>query len=153
DSGIDFANLPETPFDDPLGFSTGAADIFGTTGGVMEAALRTVFEIVTGREVPFEHLDVTPVRGFGNIKEAEIKIEGAKPEYGFLEGFKVKVAVTSGLGNARRLMQDVAAGRSPYHFIEIMGCPGGCIAGGGQPRPTTQAIRQARMEAIYREDA
>ncbi|MGC8742188.1 MAG: NADH-dependent [FeFe] hydrogenase, group A6 [Candidatus Sumerlaeaceae bacterium] len=153
DAGIEFTELPDGKFDDPLGFSTGAADIFGTTGGVMEAALRTVYEIVTGREIPFERLEVTPVRGLSQVKEAAIKIEGTKPEFNFLEGVEVRVAVTSGLSGAKRLMRDVANGTSPYHFIEVMGCPGGCIAGGGQPKPTTKAEREARMRAIYAEDA
>ncbi|MCX7625060.1 MAG: NADH-dependent [FeFe] hydrogenase, group A6 [Candidatus Sumerlaeaceae bacterium] len=153
DAGIEFQELPDGRFDDPLGFSTGAADIFGTTGGVMEAALRTVYEIVTGREIPFERLEVTPVRGLSQVKEAAIKIEGTKPEYSYLEGVEVRVAVTSGLSGAKRLMKEVAEGTSPYHFIEVMGCPGGCIAGGGQPKPTTRSIREARMRAIYAEDA
>lgn len=153
DAGIEFSELPDGKFDDPLGFSTGAADIFGTTGGVMEAALRTVYEVVTGREIPFERLEVTPVRGLSQVKEATIKIEGTKPEFKFLEGVEVRVAVTSGLSGAKRLMRDVANGTSPYHFIEVMGCPGGCIAGGGQPKPTTKAVREARMRAIYAEDA
>jgi NADH-quinone oxidoreductase subunit G/NADP-reducing hydrogenase subunit HndD len=153
DAGIEFRELPDSCFDNPLGYSTGAADIFGTTGGVMEAALRTVYEVVTGREIPFEGLAVTPVRGLSQVKEASIKIEGTKPEYSYLEGVEVRVAVTSGLSGAKRLMRDVAAGTSPYHFIEVMGCPGGCIAGGGQPKPTTKAVREARMRAIYAEDA
>ena len=153
EAGIDFGSLEGMPFDDPLGFSTGAADIFGTTGGVMEAALRTVYEVVTGREVPFPALDVTPVRGLSQVKEAAFKLEDVKPEYAELEGFTVRVAVTSGLKGAKRLMKEVAAGTAPWHFIEVMGCPGGCIAGGGQPRPTTRTIREARMRAIYAEDA
>lgn len=153
DAGVEFRELPDSRFDDPLGFSTGAADIFGATGGVMEAALRTVYEIVTGREIPFERLEVTPVRGLSQVKEAAIKIEGTKPEYKHLEGVEVRVAVTSGLSGAKRLMKQVAEGTSPYHFIEVMGCPGGCIAGGGQPKPTTRTIREARMRAIYAEDA
>jgi NADP-reducing hydrogenase subunit HndD len=152
DAGIDFESLPEGKFDEPLGLSTGAADIFGTTGGVMEAALRTVYELVTGRELPFEKLHVTPIVGFEKIKEAELKIENVLDEYKFLEGVTVKVAVTSGLSGARQLMEQVAAGNSPYHFIEVMGCPGGCISGGGQPRPTNDEVRVKRLEAIYRED-
>ncbi|MCX7718489.1 MAG: NADH-dependent [FeFe] hydrogenase, group A6 [Candidatus Sumerlaeaceae bacterium] len=153
DAGIDFCALDDMPFDAPLGFSTGAADIFGATGGVMEAALRTVYEIVTGREIPFESLNITPVRGLSQVKEASLTIEGAKPEYAYLEGVTVRVAVTSGLMGAKRLMRQVADGTSPYHFIEIMGCPGGCINGGGQPRPSNRAVREARMKAIYAEDA
>lgn len=153
DAGIDFTKLPDGDFDTPLGFSTGAADIFGATGGVMEAALRTVYEVVTGREIPFEHLDVGPVRGLSQVKEAAVTIEGTLPEYAFLEGVTIRVAVTSGLAGAKKLMRQIASGTSPYHFIEVMGCPGGCISGGGQPRPTNRAVREARMRAIYEEDA
>jgi NADH-quinone oxidoreductase subunit G/NADP-reducing hydrogenase subunit HndD len=153
DAGIEFTQLEDGVFDNPLGYSTGAADIFGATGGVMEAALRTVYEVVTGREVPFEHLDITPVRGLEQVKEAGITIEDAKPEFAFLNGVTVRVAVTSGLAGAQQLMRQIADGTSPYHFIEVMGCPGGCISGGGQPRPTNRAIREARMRAIYAEDA
>jgi len=152
-AGVDFAALPDAGFDDPLGESTGAADIFAATGGVMEAALRTVYELVTGREIPFPHLDVAPVRGLARVKEATIRFENVKPEFSFLEGFEARVAVTSGLSGAKALMRDVARGTSPYHFVEVMACPGGCISGGGQPRPTTQAVREARMRAIYAEDA
>ncbi|MHB0938167.1 MAG: NADH-dependent [FeFe] hydrogenase, group A6 [Armatimonadota bacterium] len=153
DAGIEFAHLEDGAFDNPLGYSTGAADIFGATGGVMEAALRTVYELVTGREVPFKHLDIAPVRGLAQVKEAGITIEDAKPEFAFLNGVTVRIAVTSGLTGAKKLMRQIADGTSPYHFIEVMGCPGGCISGGGQPRPTNRAIREARMKAIYAEDA
>ena len=153
EAGIDFNSLEGSGFDEPLGLSTGAADIFGATGGVMEAALRTVYEVVTGREIPFPALDVTPVRGLSSVKEASLTLEDVKPEFKELEGFTVRVAVTSGLKGAKRLMAEVAAGTAPWHFIEVMGCPGGCIAGGGQPRPTTRTIREARMRAIYAEDA
>jgi NADH-quinone oxidoreductase subunit G/NADP-reducing hydrogenase subunit HndD len=118
----------------------------------MEAALRTVYEIVTGRELPFEKLHVTPIMGLEQIKTAEIKIEKPLDEYKFLDGVTVKIAVTSGLAGARKLIEEVANGQSPYHFIEVMGCPGGCISGGGQPRPTNDEIRKKRMEAIYKED-
>jgi NADH-quinone oxidoreductase subunit G/NADP-reducing hydrogenase subunit HndD len=153
EAGIDFNSLEGSGFDEPLGLSTGAADIFGATGGVMEAALRTVYEVVTGREIPFPALDVTPVRGLSSVKEASLTLEDVKPEFRELEGFTVRVAVTSGLKGAKRLMKEVADGTAPWHFIEVMGCPGGCIAGGGQPRPTTRTIREARMRAIYAEDA
>ena len=153
DAGIMFTELEDSTFDNPLGYSTGAADIFASSGGVMEAALRTVYEVVTGREVPFSHLDITPVRGLAQVKEAGVLIEDAKPEFAFLNGVTVRVAVTSGLLGAKKLMRQIADGTSPYHFIEVMGCPGGCISGGGQPRPTNQAVRQARMQAIYAEDA
>ncbi len=152
EAGIDFDSLEDRAFDSPLGLSSGAADIFGTTGGVMEAALRTVYELVTGHELPFEELHVTPIMGLDRIKTAEITIRNALPKYRHLEGVTVKVAVTSGLSGAARLMKEIAAGTSPYHFIEVMGCPGGCISGGGQPRPVDDAIRKKRLDAIYRED-
>jgi NADP-reducing hydrogenase subunit HndD len=129
-AGIDFKTLEDSEFDSPLGLSTGAADIFAATGGVMEAALRTVYEIVTGKEIPFVNLHVSPLVGFRQIKTAEITIEDPKEEYGFLKGVTVKVAVTSGLAGAGKLMEEVSKGESPYHFIEVMGCPGGCLSGG-----------------------
>lgn len=152
EAGIDFINLPDREFDAPLGMSTGAADIFGLTGGVMEAALRTVYELVTGRELPFEKLHVTPIVGLEKIKEAMIKIENPLQEYSFLNGIEVKVAVTSGLRNAKALVEQIQAGKSPYHFIEVMGCPGGCITGGGQPRSDDPQVRQKRMKNLYDED-
>ena len=152
EAGIDFANLTDRDFDAPLGMSTGAADIFGLTGGVMEAALRTVYELITGRELPFENLHVTPIVGLDKIKEATIKIENPLPDYSLFDGVEVKIAVTSGLKNAKVLLDQIVAGKSPYHFIEIMGCPGGCITGGGQPRSTDPDIRMKRMKALYNED-
>jgi NADP-reducing hydrogenase subunit HndD len=151
-AGIDFRNLDEAKYDSIMGDSTGAAVIFGATGGVMEAALRTAYEIVTGREVPFGNLNITPVRGMDGIKEATIKIEGCVEAWKFLEGAELKVAIAHGLLNANKLMKMVRDGKASYHFIEIMGCPGGCIGGGGQPIPTSLAIRQKRMKAIYSED-
>lgn len=152
DAGIDFRNLPEGNFDSPLGLSSGAADIFGTTGGVMEAALRTVYELVTGRELPGIGLHLQPLMGLDRIKTASLLIENTLPEYAYLEGVNVQVAVTSGLKGAAELLDQIKLGTSPYHFIEIMGCPGGCISGGGQPRPVNDAIRMERLKAIYRED-
>jgi NADH-quinone oxidoreductase subunit G/NADP-reducing hydrogenase subunit HndD len=151
-AGIDWNALPDGEFDRPLGMSTGAADIFGVTGGVMEAALRTVYELVTGRTLPFDGLHVTPIVGLEQVKHAEITFTDVLPGYKYLEGVTAKVAVTSGLEGARILMEDVAAGESPYHFIEVMGCPGGCINGGGQPRPQEDDYRALRMRAIYDED-
>lgn len=151
-AGIDFNKLPEEQYDSIMGQSTGAAVIFGATGGVMEAALRTVYEIVTGKEVPFERLNITPVRGMEGVRTASITITGTKPEFRFLEGVTVNVAVAHGLINAAMLMDEVMAGKSPYHFIEIMACPGGCIGGGGQPIPTNLEIRKKRAEAIYQAD-
>ncbi|HPT01452.1 MAG TPA: NADH-dependent [FeFe] hydrogenase, group A6 [Bacteroidales bacterium] len=151
-AGIDFEKLEDQQYDSILGESTGAAVIFGATGGVMEAALRTAYEIVTGNEVPFTNLNIKPVRGMEGVKEASIKIKNAKPEWSFLEGVDVNVAVAHGLANAKRLMEAVESGNTNYHFIEIMGCPGGCIGGGGQPIPTSPEIRRKRAEAIYEED-
>jgi NADP-reducing hydrogenase subunit HndD len=152
DAGIDFKHLPDSNFDNPMGLSSGAADIFGTTGGVMEAAIRTVYELVTGRELPFDQLHVKPLMGLQRIKTAELKIENPKKEFEFLNNLTIKVAVTSGLKGASVLMDEIKEGKSPYHFIEVMGCPGGCISGGGQPRPVDDEIRLKRLQAIYRED-
>lgn len=151
-AGVDFINLPDEEFDNPLGLSTGAADIFGVTGGVMEAALRTVYEIVTGRALPFDGLHVTPIVGLEGIKEATIKIENPVADYAFLDGVEVKVAVASSTKNAKVLMDQIAAGTSPYHFIEIMGCLGGCITGGGQPRSADPDVRIKRLGGMYSVD-
>jgi len=152
EAGIDFRSLCDEEFDNPLGMSTGAADIFGLTGGVMEAALRTVYELVTGRELPFKGLHITPIVGFDRVKEAEIKIENPVEAYKFLDGVTVKVAVTSGLKGANQLMEQIVKGESPYHFIEVMGCPGGCITGGGQPRSSDLQISVKRQRGLYNED-
>jgi NADP-reducing hydrogenase subunit HndD len=151
-AGIDFRNLEEQHYDSIMGDSTGAAVIFGATGGVMEAALRTAYEIVTGREVPFKNLNITPVRGFEGVKEATVKIEGCVDDWKFLEGAELKVAIAHGLTNANKVMKAIRDGKANYHFVEIMACPGGCIGGGGQPIPTSQAIRAQRVKAIYSED-
>jgi iron only hydrogenase large subunit-like protein len=151
-AGIDFVSLPDEEMDAPLGISTGAADIFANTGGVMEAALRTAWEIVTGSELPFAGLHVTPIAGLDGVKEAAATIAGTKPEWSFLEGVTLKVAVAHGLDNARKVMERVAAGTADYHFVEIMTCPGGCIGGGGQPRFTDDDVRRQRIAAIYAED-
>ena len=151
-AGIDFANLPDGEMDAPLGISTGAADIFANTGGVMEAALRTAYEVVTGKNLPFDKLHVTPVQGLEGVKEAQLTIKGALPEWKFLEGVTLKVAVAHGLGNANKVIESILKGEKEYHFIEIMTCPGGCIGGGGQPRLTTDDVRKARIQAIYKED-
>lgn len=153
EAGIDFVNLENGEQDAPMGMSTGAADIFANTGGVMEAALRTVYEIVTGKPLPMEKLHIKPVQGLKGLKEASVTLTGCKPEWSFLEGVTAKVAVAHGLSNAKQACELVAAGnKHGWHFIEVMCCPGGCIGGGGQPRLTTDAIRKARMKAIYKED-
>ena len=151
-AGIDFINLPDEEMDAPLGTSTGAADIFANTGGVMEAALRTAYEIVTGKGLPFKGLHVVPIEGLKGVKEASLKIEGTTEEWRFLEGVTVNVAVAHGLGNAKKVIESIKSGKKSYHFIEVMACPGGCIGGGGQPRMTTNEVRQARINAIYKED-
>lgn len=141
EAGIKFSELAEEEYDDPLGISTGAGVIFGATGGVMEAALRTVYEVVTKESLP--SVEFTMVRGLEGIKEAEIDLQGTK----------VKVAVAHGLGNAKQLMDLIKEGKADYQFIEVMCCPGGCIGGGGQPIPTTNEIRQKRIDAIYQADS
>lgn len=151
-AGLEFDRLPEGTMDSPIGASSGAADIFANTGGVMEAALRTVYEVVTGKALPFANLHVTPVAGLKGIKEASITIENTTPEWKFLEGVVLKIAVAHGLANARHVLDSIKSGQSQYHFVEVMTCPGGCIGGGGQPRFTTDAVREARIKAIYRED-
>ncbi|MBU8891671.1 MAG: [FeFe] hydrogenase, group A [Bacteroidales bacterium] len=151
-AGIDFQELPDEKFDSLMGESSGAAVIFGATGGVMEAALRTAYEIVTGREVPFKNLNITAVRGMEGVREANIKLENVLPAWSFLEGVELKTAVAHGLTNAHQIMEAIHKGEANYHFVEVMGCPGGCIGGGGQPIPTTPEIRRKRAEAIYRED-
>ena len=151
-AGLDFNALPDENYDSIMGESTGAGVIFGATGGVMEAALRTAYEIVTGREVPFNNLNITPVRGMEGVKEATIKIEGTRPDWKFLEGVELKTVTAHGLTNAKYVMDRVKSGEADYHFIEIMACPGGCIGGGGQPIPTNLEIRKKRTKAIYMED-
>ncbi|MCI6159643.1 MAG: NADH-dependent [FeFe] hydrogenase, group A6 [Selenomonadaceae bacterium] len=138
--GLEFGNLPESDFDSPLGESTGAGAIFGTTGGVMEAALRTAYEKVTGKTL--QKLDFDDVRGFKGIKETTVNLNGRD----------VHIAVAHTLKNARIIMEQIKKGTCKYDFIEIMACPGGCIGGGGQPIGTTNAIKQKRMEAIYQID-
>ncbi len=152
-AGLDFEKIAPSKFDRLMGESTGAGVIFGATGGVMEAALRTVYELVTGRDVPFENLNITPVRGMEGVRKASIKIEKPFEEWAFLDGVELKCAVAHGLVNAKKVMDAVIAGEADFHFIEIMACPGGCLGGGGQPIPTNPEIRQKRAEAIYAEDA
>ncbi|MFP4687710.1 MAG: NADH-dependent [FeFe] hydrogenase, group A6 [bacterium] len=151
-AGINFMKLEDSKCDSLLGEHSGAAVIFGATGGVMEAALRTAYEIVTGREVPFDNLNITPVRGMEGVRDAAITIEDPLEEWSFLDGVELKVAVAHGLANAEKLVRQVEAGESPYHFIEVMACPGGCLGGGGQPIPISEEIREKRTRAIYQED-
>ena len=167
EAGLELPKLPKSDFDAPFGTATGSGVIFGATGGVMEAALRTVIELVAGVKVEnlFEHADIVPVRGFDGVKYMELTIPqvGPVPEilkhlipnWDWLNGATLKVAVAHGTANAKKVMEDIKAGGkfSECHFIEFMGCPGGCIGGGGQPIPTTPEIRMARAKAIYAEDA
>ncbi|MDQ0287215.1 NADH-quinone oxidoreductase subunit G/NADP-reducing hydrogenase subunit HndD [Desulfofundulus luciae] len=139
-AGIDFESLPEEDYDAPLGISTGAGVIFGATGGVMEAALRTAYELVTGATL--FSLDFEEVRGLEGVKEASVNLAGTE----------LKVAVAHGLGNARKVLDAVVNKEKEYHFIEIMCCPGGCIGGGGQPVPVDNEIRARRIAAIYQVD-
>ena len=151
-SGIEFTALQDEPMDRLLGISSGAADIFANTGGVMEAALRTVYEVITDRPLPVDNLHVSPIAGLEGIKTTALTIHDTQPEWAFLEGVTVQVAVVHGLANARRLLDKIASGEMEYHFVEVMACPGGCIGGAGQPRLTTDDIREKRMAAIYKED-
>jgi len=154
EAGIWLPEMPKSHFDSPFGDASGAGLIFGATGGVMEAALRTVYEIVTGREVPFEGLNITPARGFEGIRQASIKLENCLKEWKFLEGIDFRFIVSHGTANAKKVMEMLKSGMlKDVHFVEIMACPGGCLGGGGQPIPTTPEIRKKRAEAIYSEDA
>ena len=151
EANIDFDRLEEIKPDAPMGVSTGAADIFANTGGVMEAALRTVHEIITGEALP-ALLNFTPVRGLVGIKEASITFDKVAEGFEFLQGVTVNVAVANATGNARKLLDSVKSGEKTYHFVEVMCCPGGCIGGGGQAKPTSWAIKAKRAAAIYKED-
>ena len=146
EAGIDFNSLPDENFDDPMGEASGAGVIFGATGGVMEAALRTVVDILSGKDN--DNIEYKEVRGVEGIKVAEVQVPG---------GMTIRAAVAHGLGNARKLLEQVRNGEEQYHFIEIMACPGGCVNGGGQPiQPAsvrnTVDIRAERAKAIYSED-
>ncbi len=166
EAGILLPEMPQSHFDDPFGDASGAGLIFGATGGVMEAALRTVIELVTGKKVEdvFANADITAVRGFEGIKYAEVPITEVGPvpellrkyftDWNWLKGATLKVAVAHGTANAKKIMDDIKAGGkfSECHFIEFMACPGGCLGGGGQPIPTNEDIRKMRAQALYDED-
>lgn len=144
-AGLDFAHLPEEEFDDMLGESSGAGVIFGVTGGVMEAALRTVVDVLTGEDMP--RLEYGDVRGLEGIKEATVSVNGTD----------INVAIVHGTANAAKLLNAIRAGEKTYHFIEVMGCPGGCVTGGGQPIVDARTRyfidpRAARAAATYSED-
>jgi iron-only hydrogenase group A len=136
-AGIDFRILPDEEFDNPMGEATGAANIFGAAGGVLEAALRTAHFALTNREM--EQLEFAPLRGLENIKEATVDIDGTQ----------LRIAAVNGLGNIVALLDQIRNGSSPYHLIEVMACPGGCINGGGQPQPSDPAKTRCRMESLY----
>jgi len=164
--GLDLPNLEKSKFDDPFGGISGSGVIFGATGGVMESAIRTIYELVTGKEIEsvFAAGEIKVVRGFEKIKYAELTIDnvGGVPEllkpyfdsFDFLKGVTLKVAVCHGTANAKMVLGNIEAGGefSGCHFIEFMACPGGCLGGGGQPIPTNKEIRKARAQAIYGED-
>ena len=166
EAGVRLPEMKKTQFDDPFGDASGAGLIFGATGGVMEAAIRTIVELVVGEKVEnvFENMNVLPVRGFDGVKYAELPIEKVGPvppilqhlvpNWDWLKGATLKVAICHGTANAKKVMEDIKAGGkfSECHFIEFMACPGGCIGGGGQPIPTSSEIRAKRAEAIYKED-
>jgi iron-only hydrogenase group A len=146
-SGVVFDEMPEEEADSLLGAYTGAGTIFGATGGVMEAALRTGYYLVTGENLPADALDIKPVRGLEGVKESEVDIKGTK----------IRVAVAHGMANVGKVLDKVRQARargedSPYHFIEVMACPGGCIGGGGQPYGIDNEVRLKRMEGLYQED-
>lgn len=138
-AGIDFDDLDDHPFDSPFGQGSGAGQIFGSTGGVMEAALRTVSEVVTGK--PLQKLEFEAVRGLDSVREAELTLNGQT----------LKVAIVHGLSNVKPLLEQIQEGTSPYHFIEVMACEGGCIGGGGNEPKTMKKVRE-RQRAIYEED-
>ncbi|HEO69769.1 MAG TPA: 2Fe-2S iron-sulfur cluster binding domain-containing protein [Candidatus Hydrogenedentes bacterium] len=166
EAGIHLPDMPQSPFDDPFGQETGSGVIFGASGGVMEAALRTVIELVCGIKVEdlFDHANIMPVRGFEGVKYAELTIDEVGPVPGllknlvdnwdWLKGATLKVGVCHGTANAKKVMENIKQGGkfSECHFIEFMACPGGCLGGGGQPIPTSPEIRAARANAIYSED-
>ena len=146
EEGIDFASLPDSDYDRLMGEASGAGVIFGNTGGVMEAALRTAYAFITGQRPPEALLDLQPVRGYEGIREASLEING----------LTVNVAVVYGTANARKMIERIRSGEKQYHFIEVMTCPGGCIGGGGQPRDIladADETRKARMASLYRRDA
>ncbi len=168
EAGIDLPKLPKSQFDDPFETPSGSGIIFGATGGVMEAALRTVLELVTGQKLEnlFADANIIPVRGFEGVRLVELPtitevgpvpdlLKHLVPDFEWLKGATLRVGVAHGTGNARKIMEDIKAGGpfSTCHFIEIMACPGGCLGGGGQPIPTSPAIRAARAKAIYEADA
>ncbi len=166
-AGINLPEMPESDFDDPFGTASGSGVIFGATGGVMEAALRTVLELITGKKVDnfYENANIIPVRGFEGCRYLELSIpkevgqvpdliKHLVPDWNWIAGATLKIGVAHGTANAKKVMEDIKNGGrfSECHFIEFMACPGGCLGGGGQPIPTSQSIREARAKVIYAED-
>ena len=146
DAGIDFNSLEDSAFDKVMGEASGAAKIFGNTGGVMEAAIRTAYAYITNEPVPVDLLKLEPVRGLDGIKEATVKIKD----------LEIKVAVVYGTANARKIVERIKAGKADYHFVEVMTCPGGCIGGGGQPKDREykgNALRAKRIAGLYKNDS
>jgi NADH-quinone oxidoreductase subunit G len=144
-AGIDFETLPDDEADSPLGMYTGAGTIFGATGGVMEAALRSAYYLITGSDL--EEVELSPVRGLEGVKEAAIDVQGTE----------VRVAIAHGMVNINTVLERVRQAKergeeTPYHFIEVMACRGGCVAGGGQPRATTDEVREQRIKGLYADD-
>ncbi|HDP68849.1 MAG TPA: 2Fe-2S iron-sulfur cluster binding domain-containing protein [Candidatus Marinimicrobia bacterium] len=166
EAGIDLVNMKKSDFDDPFGTRTGSGVIFGATGGVMESAIRTVYELITGDKIEnlFDHANIVPVRGFEGIRYAELPInkvgpvpdllKSLLPDLDWLKSAVLKVAVCHGTANAKKVLENIKSGGklSECHFIEFMACPGGCLGGGGMPIPTNEKIRAARARAIYAED-
>ena len=141
-ANISFDNLQDSEFDNPLGISTGAASIFGTTGGVMEAALRTAQDILSGEDM--KEIDFEQVRGEAGIKRATVNIHKKD----------IKVVTANGLGNAQKIMEEIKLGKADYQFVEIMACPGGCVMGGGQPIKSSKIrsevdVRKLRADSLY----
>ncbi len=168
ETGIDLPKIDKSEFDNPFGTETGSGIIFGATGGVMESALRSAFELITGLPIEdlYEHGNIIQVRGFEGARYAELTIpdtvgpvpeilRGLVPDWEWLRGATIKVGVAHGAGNIRKVMEDIKNGGkfSQCHFIEFMACPGGCLAGGGQPMPINDEIRAKRAKAIYNQDA
>ncbi|MBU4446336.1 [FeFe] hydrogenase, group A [bacterium] len=166
ETGIDLVNMKKSDFDDPFGTATGSGVIFGATGGVMESALRSVYEFISGEKIEnlFDHARIVPVRGFEGVRYVELPIakvgpvpdilKHLVPDWNWLKGVTLKVAVCHGTANAKKVLDDIKAGgrMGECHFIEFMACPGGCLGGGGMPIPTDEKIRAARAKAIYAED-
>jgi len=167
EAGVDLLAMPRGEFDAPFGTATGSGVIFGATGGVMESALRCLLELVTGQKVEslYDHANILPVRGFDGVRYVELEIPNAVgevpalishvvPDWNWLAGTTLKLGVCHGTANAKRVLDGIKAGTlfAECHFVEFMACPGGCLGGGGQPVPTSPAIRAARANAIYNED-